>query len=177
MNAGRRAARLLSNLLDLSNLETGRWQLRRVRTEVATIVEPLVGQRSHMAGVRDIRISCDIDRSVRVFADADLISRVVDNVLDNAFRHTPAGGRIEVSSAATDGMVQLRIGNTGVPIPDEARERIFEKFSRAGAGNVGRMNLGLGLYFCRLATEAHGGRIWVEQTAELPTVFGLELPA
>jgi signal transduction histidine kinase len=176
-SAGRRAVRLLGNLLDLSNLETGRWKLRRELTEVATIIEPLVGQRAHMAGARDIRLGCDIDRSVRVFADAELVGRVVDNVLDNAFRHTPAGGRIEVSGAATDGVVQLRIGNTGVPIPNEARERIFDKFSQAGAANVGRMNLGLGLYFCRLATEAHGGRIWVEQTAELPTVFGLELPA
>lgn len=175
-SAGRRAVRLLGNLLDLSNLETGKWKLRRELTGVATIIEPLVGQRVHMAGARDIRIGCEIDRQARVFADAELVSRVVDNVLDNAFRHTPAGGRIEVSSAVSDRAVQLRIGNTGTAIPDEARERIFDKFGQAGS-NVGRMNLGLGLYFCRLATEAHGGRIWVEETAELPTVFGLELPA
>jgi two-component system sensor histidine kinase/response regulator len=175
-SAGRRAIRLLGNLLDLSNLESGKWKLRREITQVATIIEPLVGQRAHMAGARDIRLGCDIDRQARVFADAELVSRVVDNVLDNAFRHTPSGGRIHVCGASTDGTVQLRIGNTGVPIPDEARERIFDKFGQAGA-NVGHMNLGLGLYFCRLATEAHGGRIWVEETSELPTVFGLELPA
>ena len=75
-----------------------------------------------------------------------------------------------------DGAAQLRIGNSGAPIPVEARGRIFDKFGQAG-GQVGRMNLGLGLYFCRLATEAHGGRIWVEETPELPTVFGVELPA
>jgi two-component system sensor histidine kinase/response regulator len=175
-SAGRRAIRLLGNLLDLSNLENGRWKLRREHTEVAQLIEPLVDQRAHMAGARDIRIGCTIDRGARVFADAELVSRVVDNVLDNAFRHTPAGGRIQVSGANTDGVVQVRIGNTGAPIPDDARERIFDKFGQTGS-NVGRMNLGLGLYFCRLATEAHGGRIWVEQTVELPTVFGLELPA
>ncbi|MCU1277709.1 MAG: Pole remodelling regulatory diguanylate cyclase [bacterium] len=174
-SAGRRAVRLLGNLLDLSNLEAGRWKLRRELTEVATLIEPLVGQRAHMAGARDIHIGCDIDRQARVFADVELMSRVVDNVLDNAFRHTPAGGRIEVSGATTERAVRLSIGNSGAPIPDDARERIFDKFGQAGP-NVGRMNLGLGLYFCRLATEAHGGRIWVEQTAELPTVFGLELP-
>jgi len=174
--AGGRALRLLSNLLDVSKMEARQIELRRELTEVATLVEPLVGQRAHMATARDIRIQCAIARGARIFADSDMMSRVVENVLDNAFRHTPPGGRIEVAGAMIDRTVQVRIGNSGLAIPVEARSRIFEKFGQ-GEGQVGRMNLGLGLYFCRLATEAHGGRIWVDETPELPTVFGLEFPA
>ena len=81
------------------------------RTDIADGMDvdgDCVGQRAHMAGARDIRIGCAIDRGAHVFADAELVSRVVDNVLDNAFRHTPAGGRIHVSGANTDGVVSFQ---------------------------------------------------------------------
>jgi signal transduction histidine kinase len=174
-SAGARALRLLANLLDVSKMEARQLELRRELTDVVTIIEPLVGQRMHMATARDIRIDCAIDRGARIYADRDMMARVVENVLDNAFRYTPPGGRIDIAGGAVERGVQVRIGNSGRPIPVESRSRIFEKFGQ-GEGQVGRMNLGLGLYFCRLATEAHGGRIWVDETPELPTVFGLELP-
>ncbi len=175
-SAGKRALRLLANLADVSKLESGALGLKREPTNVAALIEPLVEQRLHMAEAREIRMQCGIDHGAHILADGDMMVRVVENVLDNAFRHTPAGGRIDISGVPLDHAVQLRIGNSGPPIPLDARGRIFDKFAQAGGG-VGRMNLGLGLYFCRLATEAHGGRIWVEETPELPTVFGFELPA
>ena len=95
-SAGRRALRLLANLGDVSKLEAGALDLRRELTGVAGLVEPLVGQRLHMAQARDIRLRCGIDRRARILADADMIVRVVENVLDNAFRHTPPGGRIDI---------------------------------------------------------------------------------
>ena len=71
--------------------------------------------------------------------------------------------------------IELRIGNTGAPIPAESRTRIFDKYAQGPTGERTNVNVGLGLYFCRLATEAHGGKIWVEE-AELPTVFVVSLP-
>jgi signal transduction histidine kinase len=174
--AGRRALRLLGNLLDVARLESSQLQLRREYTDVARLLGPLVEQRSHMAVSRDISMRCHLDRGATVYADTELISRVVENVFDNAFRHTPVGGVIDVQGFATSHGAQLRIGNSGAAIPSEARQQIFERFAQAHE-HVGRMNLGLGLYFCRLATEAHGGRIWVEETRDLPTVFSIELPA
>jgi two-component system sensor histidine kinase/response regulator len=173
--ATRRASRLLANLLDVARLEAGRLELHRTLTPVAAVVDPLVQQRGHMARSRDIELCSSIESSAQLYADVELIARVLENVLDNAFRHTPSGGRIEVQAAALPHAVQLKIGNTGSAIPVEARTRVFEKFAQ-GTSGVGRMNLGLGLYFCRLAAEAHAGRIWVEETAALPTVFSLELP-
>jgi signal transduction histidine kinase len=101
--------------------------------------------------------------------------RIIDNTLDNAVRYTPRGGRISLAAeAVSDERVQIRIGNSGPAIPAEHRESIFEKYGQTSPGQ-GRMNLGLGLYFCRLAIVAHGGRIWVESTTDLPTIFVIEM--
>jgi signal transduction histidine kinase len=175
-SAANRAVRLLANLLDVARLEEKQLRLRRSRVAVVELVEPLVRQRLHAAGIRSISIDSAIDAGAQLNADTELVVRIIENVFDNALRHTPPGGRIAVRGAALDSGVRLTIGNSGAPIPAEARRRIFDKYAQAD-GAVGRMNLGLGLYFCRLAAEAHGGRMWVEETAELPTVFALELPA
>lgn len=174
--ATRRVARLLANLLDVARMEAGRLELHRTHAAVADVVGPLLHQRHHMARARQIDLVSSVEGTTQLYADVDLIARVLENVLDNAFRHTPPGGRIELQAAAGPSTLTLAIGNTGEPIPVEARARLFEKFAQTSSG-VGRMNLGLGLYFCRLAAEAHAGRIWVEQTAALPTVFNLELPS
>jgi signal transduction histidine kinase len=174
--AADRTVRLLGNLLDVARLEEHKLQLHRARMPVVELVAPLVHQRQQLAAARSVRIEADIERGAQINADAELIGRVIENVFDNALRYTPRGGRIEVRGATVEGGVRLTIGNTGAAVPPEARTRIFDKYAQAG-GAVGRMNLGLGLYFCRLATEAHGGRIWIDETPELPTVFGLELPA
>jgi signal transduction histidine kinase len=173
--AGQRAVRLLAGLIDVAKLEAGHFHLRRSTLEVAQVVKPLVSQRVHLASARGIRLDTNIEDEARMNADIDLISRVIDNVFDNALRHTPSGGRIAVCGSAAGSSVLLRVGNTGRAIPVEQRGRIFDKFAQSST-EIGRMNLGLGLYFCRLAAEAHGGRMWVEETPELPTVFGLELP-
>ncbi len=175
-SAGSRALRLLSNLADVTRAEAGRLRLQRRDAELAGLVNPLLQQRMHMAEARQVRIRSSIPEQIHINADVDLMTRVLENMFDNAMRHTPHGGLIDVAASGNTRGVQLSIGNTGTPIPTEARARIFEKFGQAGAGS-GRMNLGLGLYFCRLATEAHGGRIWLEERATLATVFGLELPA
>jgi signal transduction histidine kinase len=176
-SAGGRAIRLLANLVDVARVEAGALQLTRSRIPVGELIAPLVRQRGHLAGARGIRIDSAIDPGVELHADSELLSRVIENVFDNAFRHTPPGGRISVCGRRCDGdSVRLSIGNSGAAIPPEARARIFEKFAQAGPAQ-GRMNLGLGLYFCRLAAEAHGGRMWVDETPELPTIFRLELPA
>ena len=173
-SAGERALRLLANLADLTRIEVGQLPLVRARTQLDSLIAPLVKQRAHLAEARSIRFDSELATGAPVCIDAELMSRVVENVFDNALRHTPAGGRIAVRGSTQADAVRLCIGNTGNAIPAESRMRIFDKFGQAGA--QGRMNLGLGLYFCRLAIEAHGGKIWVEESTELPTIFNLELP-
>jgi two-component system, sensor histidine kinase and response regulator len=173
--AGERVIRLLNNLLDVVRQEQGQLTVQTEAVDLLTFVRTLANQRLPFAREASIELTCAIDPDVAVDVDRDLIARVLENVLDNAFRHVPDGGRIHLAAERGGDWTRLRIANTGPAIPVESRELVFEKFRRASP-QVGRMNLGLGLYFCKLAVEAHGGRIWIEETAAFPTAFVLELP-
>ncbi len=172
--ASRRALRIIESLLDVTRIEAGRLDLRRRPTNVSELLGTVVNQRTLLTRARDIQVNCRGDNQQRIDVDSDLILRVIENLFDNSVRYTPSGGRIELCSTADDEHACIRVGNTGPPIPQEFRRVIFEKYGQVAP--TGRTNLGLGLYFCRLATEAHGGRIWVEDTPDFPTVFGLEFP-
>ncbi len=174
--AGQRIIRLLANLYDLATLEANRLSLRRKSTNLATLLNEIATQRRLLARSRKITLEVIANSELSLSIDADLLTRVVENIVDNSLRYTPADGRVQLEASVQSSRAEIRIGNTGVPIPVEARTLIFEKFAQATPG-TGRMNLGLGLYFCRLAVEAHGGNIWVEETATLPTVFVMHLPA
>jgi signal transduction histidine kinase len=139
-----------------------------LRELVTDVLRPWMLQ----ARLRAISIREEVSPEIVASVDRDLFSRVLENLVDNSLRHAGSGGSVELSGRL-GGSVQLRIGNTGQPIPHEYRSRLFEKFAK---GTDGRFNFGLGLYFCRIAVEAHQGRIWVEEAANLPTVFSIELP-
>jgi two-component system sensor histidine kinase/response regulator len=174
--ASERVVRLLQNLLDVARQEAGRLELRRSTVAVYDLLAEVVEQRQSAARMMRMEILFQGDPELRLDADADILTRAAENILDNAIRHTPTGGKIRVHTKAGPGSsVQLRFGNTGTAVPPEARHLIFDKFGRVAEG-MGRMNLGLGLYFCRLAAEAHGGRIWVEEAPPFATEFVIELP-
>lgn len=172
--AAQRIGRMIGNLLDLSRMETQRFELRRGAVDVSKLLGGIAQGRQAMAKVQCVRIEVAVEAGLKVSADADVLSRVVENVLDNAFRYTPRDGQISLRARTAGEKVELRVGNSGPPIPIETRALIFEKYGQAGESQ--RWNLGLGLFFGRLAAEAHGGRIFIEEEPELPTVFVLELP-
>lgn len=173
-NAGRRMVRLMANLLDVRRFETGALTVRPIATTVGELLQPIVRQRRIMTQSRNISIEVAGPLQAPVNVDYDLVTRTAENIFDNALRYTPDGGHIELEVATGIAGIEIRIGNSGPAIPVEVREKIFEKNLQHGTN--GRMNLGLGLYFCRLAIEANGGRIWVEETARLPVVFCIRLP-
>ena len=174
-DAGRRALRLVANLLDVGRLEANRLALNCGSIRVGELLVRMVRQRKVMADSRRVAIAVRAtdDRDARV--DEDLVSRMIENLLDNSLRYTPPDGRIDVSAVVSEECLQFRIGNSGPAIPIEERSRFFEKYGQART-NGRRPNLGLGLYFCRLVAEAHKGHIWIEETLALPTVFAVELP-
>jgi PAS domain S-box-containing protein len=173
-NAGQRMLRLLANLIDVARLESGTLDVHPSMMTLSQLLEPIAEQRRVLARSRKIAIVLAPSAEMTVMADADLVTRTVENIFDNAIRHTPTGGCIEVERREVGPDVEIRIGNSGGAIPVEARRKIFDK-NQQGTSN-GRMNLGLGLYFCRLAIEAQGGAMWVEETERMPTVFGIRLP-
>ena len=114
-------------------------------------------------------------RSRTLHADPELITRVIANLVDNAIRHAPEGSEIRVALAPSYSGVELRVADAGPGVPREAREAVFERF-RSGNGNATHTNRGLGLAFCKLAVEAHHGRIWIED-ASPGAVFCVSLPS
>jgi two-component system sensor histidine kinase/response regulator len=168
-----RIARIVGNMLDLVRLEANQLVLHRATASPAALLSSVAEGRAAMVRRRTIHLDLDVDPALQVNADVDILTRVIENVVDNSLQHVPEGGRILMRAERRGGTAAMIIGNDGPPVPPELRESIFDKFTRGETGN--RRNLGLGLYFCRLAMEAHGGRIWVADRP-LPAVFGLELP-
>ncbi len=173
--AGRRMLRLLANLVDVARLENGTLEVSVSEIILARLLQSIVDQRRVSARSRNIRITLEPSSKITLTIDVDLITRAIENIFDNALRHTPSGGRIEIQLLEVGPDIEIRIGNSGRAIPVGDRTATFDKYRQA-TSEIGRMNLGLGLYFCRLAVEAQGGAIWVEETERLPTVFGIRLP-
>jgi signal transduction histidine kinase len=172
-----KALGLVSTILDVDELEDG--MLRAVPQPVK-LVELIDrardGNRAHFE-VRELRVDVDVDPELVVAIDRDLFSRVVENMLDNATRYAPRGGRCGISARRDDGTFELAIGNSGPPVPNAEREQIFGRYFQVERRRASaRANRGLGLYFCKLAVEAHGGTIHVEERGDLGAVFVVRLP-
>ncbi len=172
--AARRTIGIVGNLLDVATLEAGRFVAKRAPASLSGLVSDLLEQRSTTARRRNVELRFDIPADLEVDVDRELLLRALENVLDNGLRYLPNGGKLRVWAEADAHSCVLRIGNSGPAVPRHARQMVFEKFGQ-GAPGVGRMNLGLGLYFFRLVAEAHGGRVWIEESPELPAVFAISL--
>jgi len=171
-----RIQRLTNSLLDLRRLEAGQpignLQMvspRDLAGEAVETVMPIVENRSQ-------EVSMLIPEDLpAVWVDADMLRRVLTNLLENAVKYSPAGSKIYVGAIPEGGKVVMWVQDTGPGIPPDERDRIFDKFTRLH-GRGGPKGLGLGLAFCRLAVEAHGGRIWVEDGPESGACFKFTLP-
>lgn len=167
--------RLLLNLLDISKSEEGRLVPSCAELDVSALVTEVFEALSVRARAKSIELEQDIG-SASVSADVDLLRRVLENLLDNALRHAPEESVVRVSAVSRPRDLELRVADLGPGIPAEQRESIFERFVQVDGGSrLTRAGRGLGLTFCRLAVEAHGGRIWVEDGAP-GSVFCLSLP-
>jgi signal transduction histidine kinase len=128
-----------------------------------------------MARDRRLTLSSDVAEShPPVWADPRLVSRILHNLVGNSIKFTPEGGVIRVSALAdSPSALRVAVSDDGPGIPAELRERLFQKFS---TGDVKGRGTGLGLAFCRLAVEAHGGRIWVDTEPGRGSTFNFTLP-
>ena len=110
-------------------------------------------------------------------ADADLIRRIIENLLDNAIRHAPENTEVRVVAMRREGAVEISVADAGPGISPETREKIFERFVQVESGSLVATGTGrgLGLAFCKIAVEAHGGSIWVED-GRPGSVFCMRLP-
>jgi signal transduction histidine kinase len=168
--------RLIMNLLDISKSEEGRLTPAKTRVDLEALLAETFDAMSGLAQMQDVLLEQALEvKSVN--ADPDLLRRVVENLLDNALRHAPADSAVRVAARSEGDAVEIRILDAGKGIPSDMRERIFDPFVQVESKDraVSRTGRGLGLTFCRLAVEAHGGRIWVED-ANPGSAFCLRLP-
>lgn len=156
-----RMSRLVDSLLDMSRMESG--EIKPVLAD-ADMGEIIRGTVAHFFIPPDRNIDFDVEIAVDlplVQVDKDKIERVVANLLDNALKFTPDGGKIRVRVDAQQSFVLVSVCDSGPGIPPGERGRIFERFAQVEGGKR-RQGFGLGLSYCRLAVEAHRGKIWAE---------------
>jgi len=171
-----RLSRLVDSLLDLRRMESGEFELQRQPVAIDPLLREAVEQLNPTAAAKSIRVRLSAGPELpEAAADADLIRRVVVNLLDNALKYTPHGGLVTLSVKQSQNMLTIRVRDTGPGIPDGEQQRIFEKFRRVQRVSAPK-GLGLGLAFCKLAVEAHGGRIWAENSARRGAAFNFTLP-
>lgn len=166
---------MVADLLHLESLENARFVVTWSTFALGPWIDSVLRPRRWEAALREVSLENRVGPGPMIRCDAALLGRVLDNLVDNALRYTPRNGRIVLDCVSDErGVVAVRVGNTGSPIRPSLRPVIFEKYAQGASSNP--MNRGFGLYFCRLAAEAHGGQISVEETAEFPTVMVIELP-
>ncbi|HSK05064.1 MAG TPA: HAMP domain-containing sensor histidine kinase [Kofleriaceae bacterium] len=168
---------LVATILDVDELEEGILRVAPVPVRMAELIERTRAGLRVPYEVRGLRldVACDPDLVVRL--DPDLFWRVFENLLDNAARFAPRGGRCVLSVVRDASGLEIAVGNNGPPVPPAERETIFGRFYQVEARRAAaRANRGLGLFFCKLAVEAHGGSIRVEERGELGCVFVIRLP-
>jgi two-component system, sensor histidine kinase and response regulator len=158
--------RLVLNLLDISKSEEGRLAPVIVDVELPALIATVFEALGVRARAKTISLESKIE-APKVRADIDLLRRVLENLLENALRHAPEDSVVRVSTAECDGEFELRVCDTGAGVPEALRESVFERFVQGESASQAqtRAGRGLGLAFCRLAVEAHGGRIWIEDGA------------
>jgi len=168
---------MVSSLLDISRMESGQMPINRTPCELSGMAQTAVDSMNVLAGEKEqtLRVT---GTAARCNADHDLLDRVFVNLIGNAIKFSPHGGTIEINIEMTDGKVRCAVRDSGKEIPQEYQKRIFEKFGQVESRKEGKMHsTGLGLTFCRLAVEAHGGQIGVVSSAGKGNVFWFNLPA
>jgi signal transduction histidine kinase len=169
-------ANMLETMLHVQLLETGKMPAKHEPVLLDQLVDECAQAVRPLLDKDQIRIDVKVEQPPGgLIADGTLLIRVVNNLLFNAIRFSPAGGRIGVWSQTSDRWVVLNVADEGPGIPPDQRESVFEKGFGSGGYRSGG-GLGLGLAFCKMAVEAMRGRIWVEEMSQAGALFRVALP-
>jgi len=171
-----RIQRLVSSLLDINRLEAGQTIVSQQAVTPAMLAEDALDAVRPMVESRHQVLTGHLSEKLSpVWVDVDMIRRVLINLMENASKFSPPEGKIELGGKQEGEWVQLWVQDHGSGIPFAEQEHIFEKYTRLH-GQDNASGLGVGLAFCRLAVNGHGGRIWVESEVGKGSKFYLTLP-
>jgi GAF domain-containing protein len=177
LESGRHLLSLINDILDLSKIEAGRIELEPTEFNLPDAIENtliLVRERAHRRGIALGRMVDERVRTIR--ADERKVKQVLLNLLSNALKFTPEGGRIDVAANITDNAIEISVSDTGVGIAAEDQAAVFEEFRQVGAASKKIEGTGLGLAISRKFIELHGGKIWVTSQVGTGSTFAFTLP-
>lgn len=167
---------MIATLLDVSRFEAKSMPLSPAPIELNALASAAAETLRQVAARRAVRLIETLHEPVRVLCDAEVIRRVLANLLDNALKFTRRNGEVEVTvQRVNESRVRVSVRDTGPGVPGAHRSRIFGKFSQVEPSEA-RRGTGLGLAFCKLAVEAHGGEIGVESESGTGSTFWFTLP-
>jgi signal transduction histidine kinase/DNA-binding response OmpR family regulator len=175
--ASRQLLGLVNDLLDLSRVEAGRMEIHPEPCDVAALLEETLAL--FRTQTQNGRISLVLEMASplsHLLADRVRVQQVLHNLLSNAFKFTPEGGLIAVTAKQVGLQLEVAVRDTGVGIPPEDQQRIFEAYEQAGSKEGQRKGVGLGLAIAKRLVELHGGRIWVESVPGQGSTFTFRLP-
>jgi two-component system, NtrC family, sensor histidine kinase KinB len=173
-----RMNQLADNLLNLARGNIPSIPTERVRIELRKMVAETVKRFAMQAEGKHVRLETVIEGAPVVNADRIKLSWVITNLIGNALRYTPEGGKIEVAArAGENGLLRLEVADTGPGIPPEIRDHVFERYAQHDTPGYEPGAAGLGLAIVKDIVEAHGGRIWIDSNNGIGTRFIVQLPA
>jgi two-component system, sensor histidine kinase and response regulator len=179
-SAAENMLRMVHNLLDVSRAEDATLALTMSALDLTSLVQKTCALMSRRASEKRVQLSADAPpHPLLLSADQDLTRRLLENLIDNAVRYTPAQGRVMVVLRDAGEELALTIADEGPGVPPEQRERVFEKYAqldRTADREQQRFGRGIGLAFVKLAVQAHGGRIWIDENKPRGARFEIRLP-
>jgi two-component system, NtrC family, sensor histidine kinase KinB len=175
-NSTDRIQRLVSSLLDVSRLESGQTVADQTVVETLPLIRNVLQDVEPSARGRRQTIVEELPQNLpSIWADADMARRVLINLVENSIKYSPTASEVKVGAQAEDGWMHFSIKDQGSGIPSSEQDHIFDKFTRLrGQSKAG--GLGIGLAFCRLAVQGHGGRIWLESEVGKGSTFHFTFP-
>jgi signal transduction histidine kinase len=178
LDAGRHLLSLINDILDLAKVEAGRMELELADVSLPETLRSGLTMHEERATRSGVSLGLRVEPTeIVIQADERKVRQVVFNLLSNALKFTPQGGRVDVSAELSDGVVEVSVVDTGSGIAPEDQELIFEEFQQARGDSITRQEgTGLGLPLSRRFIELHGGRLWVESVRGEGSAFRFTLP-
>jgi signal transduction histidine kinase len=183
----RRLAHIVEDMFTLSRADAGQYPVNRRELYLDELVSECAHSVRTLAAAKSITLSVECNGELPIFGDESLLSRMLLNLLDNAIKYTPNGGKISVATSATHTGTQITVADNGLGIPQEFHSRIFERFFRsdqartrpsssAGSDRSSAGGAGLGLSIARWIAEAHHGTLVLTRSDVQGTLFTVTLP-
>jgi len=176
--SGKHLLELLNEILDLSKVEAGRMELDYSAFELRSVLEDAASMLRERAAGNGLELRVDVAEDVGpVYSDELRVKQVALNLMTNAVKFTGEGGSVLVRAVRGLSEIEITVADTGIGVPEQDRERIFESFQQGGRGSSREEGTGLGLTLSRRIVELLGGRMWLESEVGVGSTFGFSLPA